>query len=88
MHLRCSQCNLLYEKEPGYFLGALVFAYFIGVFSLIPTLLILLFILKLSLITTICISTLQICVMHPILFRYSKLVWLYAETRISQQLEE
>lgn len=88
MNERCSQCNLLFEKEPGYFLGALVFAYFIGVFSLIPTLLILLFILKLNLISTITISTLQICIIHPILFRYSKLVWLFVETRISQHLEQ
>jgi|GEM_PF-4314640 len=46
MNTRCLNCNLTFEKESGYFLGALVFAYFIGAFSLIPTLIILAIALK------------------------------------------
>jgi hypothetical protein len=30
MHLRCPICNLLFDREPGYFLGAMYISYIVG----------------------------------------------------------
>ena len=35
MHSGCDQCNLKYEREPGFFLGAIYFNY--GLTSLVAT---------------------------------------------------
>jgi len=30
MHLRCPVCDLLFDREPGYFLGAMYISYAVG----------------------------------------------------------
>lgn len=87
MNVRCTICSNAFEKESGYFLGAIVFAYLIGVFSLIPTLIFSLLIEQYSLEKTIILGTTQILIMHPILHRFSKLTWLHIETRLTQHLD-
>jgi uncharacterized protein (DUF983 family) len=86
MNTRCPACGLVFEKEQGYFLGALVFAYFIGVFSVIPTIIIGIFILGLSISEVIGFGIGQMLFLHPFLFRYSRLTWLFIETRMTQSL--
>ena len=86
MNRACSECGRVFEKEPGYFLGASVAAYFIGAFSLVPTLVICLLILKLDIVPTLAIGTTQMLILTPFLWRFSRLVWLYAERRMTQRL--
>ena len=45
MHARCPVCGLKYEREPGYFLGAMYFSY---VLSIPPVLAIVLLIWRLT----------------------------------------
>src|SRR5260370_33073588 len=40
---RCAICDLKFEREPGYFLGAMYLSYGLGVFVLAPIALLLLF---------------------------------------------
>jgi uncharacterized protein (DUF983 family) len=87
MNARCTQCGLVYEKEPGYFLGALVFAYLIGVFSVVPTIVIGIFFAGLKIPDVIALGIVQVLVLHPFLFRYSKLTWLFVETRMTRSLD-
>ena len=36
MHKNCPSCGLLYEREPGFFLGAMYFSYTLGVAVALP----------------------------------------------------
>ncbi len=36
MHERCSICDLKFEREPGYFLGAMYFSFALGVLIMAP----------------------------------------------------
>lgn len=87
MNPRCPDCGIKFEKESGYFLGAIVFSYFIGVFSVIPILISSIFLFHLEISTGVMIATVQILAMHPLLNRYSKLVWLYVENRMTNHLD-
>ena len=83
---QCSECGLRYEKEPGFFLGASIAAYFIGAFSIVPTLIICLLILKMDIFSTLGIGTAQLLILSPLLFRYSRLLWLHAEHKMTKRL--
>jgi uncharacterized protein (DUF983 family) len=86
MHKECSHCGLIFEKEPGYFLGAIVIAYFVSAFSLVPTLVFSIFYLKLEIPIVLGIGITQIIILHPLLFHYSKLGWLYLESKLTSHL--
>ena len=83
MYPRCPECKYLYEREPGYFLGATIAAYFLGAFSVIPTLVISIFIAQLEIGQAVGISIAQILILTPLLFRFSRLIWLYVERRMT-----
>jgi len=88
IHVSCTDCGLVFEKEPGYFLGAVLAAYFMGAFSLVPTLVIGTFIFDAEPSAVVGLGIVQIVALHPILFRYSKLTWLFLETRMTSTLDQ
>ena len=83
MNPRCPACGLVFEKEAGYFLGAMVASYLIGAFSLVPLLVGGLFLLRWELPWVLGIGIAQILILHPILFRYSRLAWIFAESKMT-----
>lgn len=87
MNDRCPACGYAYEKEPGYFLGAMIAAYFIGAFSLVPTLALGLFVWNLELVPMLALGIGQILALHPFLYRYSRLAWISIETRMTGTLD-
>jgi uncharacterized protein (DUF983 family) len=87
MNVTCPSCEFKFEREPGYFLGAMLVGYFLGVFSVIPTLVICHFVFKLDDLPTTCIAVGQIVILQPLLFRYSRLVWLHVEQSMTKSLE-
>lgn len=86
MNPKCTHCELTYLKEPGYFLGAMVASYFIGGALIIPTLVCLLLIWPTPIETVLAAGALQTLCLHPLLYRYSRLIWLHVETRLTQKL--
>jgi uncharacterized protein (DUF983 family) len=88
MNRACPVCGHVFEKEPGYFLGATVAAYFIGCFSVVPTLIVCWFVLKLELLTVIAIAVAQILLLQPLLYYFSRLIWLHVENRMTRSLDE
>ena len=87
MNSHCAECGLKFEKEPGFFLGAMLAAYFIGAFSLVPTVIILFFVMKVQLGTLITVGVLQTLILQSFLFRYSRLTWLFVERRMTISLD-
>ena len=78
MHTRCPECGLLYEREPGYFIGALYLSY--GMASLI--LLAGLGVLHLLLpdwdlgVLTLIVGALFLP-LAPAVTRYARVTWMY-----------
>jgi len=81
MHAKCPNCGYVYEREPGYFLGAMVVSYLLGAFSVVPTLLLGIFVWELQMPAIILIATLQLSILAPLLFRYSRLIWIHLDHR-------
>ena len=76
MNERCPVCGLRYEREPGYFTGAMVVSYVIAV----PTFgLIVIGLLVAGLDTgpALLIGAALYLVLAPFIFRYSRVVWLH-----------
>ncbi len=72
----CSQCGLVFEREPGYFLGSFYVSYGIGVAVAIPTVLVAVF-LKLSFLWLFPIVAFWLAVMGPLIVTYSRVIWYH-----------
>ena len=78
---RCPCCGYTYERQNGYFLGAMVISYFMGAFSAVPTLTIGIMILHASIFSVTAVACLQVLLLTPLLFRFSRLTWIYLDFR-------
>lgn len=88
MHPKCPECGFKFEKEPGYFLGSVIVAYLICALSLVPTLVLLFFLWKIEPFWIVAIGILQIILLHPFLYRYSRLTWLFIEDKMTSALHK
>lgn len=88
MNRRCPGCGYDFFPEDGFYLGAMVAAYFIGAFSVVPTVVGLWYWGRdeLSPVVWVGIPCLQIIVMAPWLLRLARSAWLHAEFRITRRL--
>ncbi len=78
MHERCPVCGLAYEREPGYFTGAMVVSYVMAV----PTFgLIVVGLLAAGLETAIAllVGGAVYLVLAPFIMRYSRVLWLHLD---------
>lgn len=76
----CPKCGDQFEREPGYFTGAMAVSYIIGFFAILPTLAILLFI-DASFWALVLIPSFELIVLAPFTMRWSRLAWLYIDSR-------
>lgn len=74
----CPVCGLPFEREQGYFFGAMYFSYFLGVFLLIP-----LYFLLQGLLpqwrgeAVAALTLVPYILLVPAVFRYSRVLWIY-----------
>jgi uncharacterized protein (DUF983 family) len=78
MNKDCPVCGIHFERETGYFLNAMFFAYAIGFLVLIPSA-VGLYLLDVSLLVFSTVVILEIVVLWPLIFRYSRVVWLHLD---------
>ena len=64
---------------PIYYLGAMIFSYAFGTFSIIPTVVAMVFWAEAPLSGIVLVPSLQLILMNPLLFKYSRLAWLYLD---------
>jgi hypothetical protein len=75
MHTDCTNCGLHYEREPGFFQGAMYVSYGLGVaFSTAMVLINLL--IGFDVFTFFVSNTIGLIVFAPLLFRYSRAIYL------------
>ncbi|MBI3542862.1 MAG: DUF983 domain-containing protein [Deltaproteobacteria bacterium] len=80
MNAKCPSCGLVFEREPGYFLGAMSISYSMGFVGILPVFLILLF-KDVSLAWTVGVPAVQIVLMSPFMFRISRLIYIHMDRR-------
>lgn len=82
----CSECNLVYEMEQGFWYGAMYISYAFGVALAIPVVLILSFTTELEIFHITGVVFGMLVVLMPLLFRYSRSVWLHIFIRYDKDL--
>jgi uncharacterized protein (DUF983 family) len=81
MNKNCPACSVPFERETGYFLNAMFVAYAIGFLFIIPTAIYLYF-LDVSVPVFSVIILVEMVVLWPLIFRYSRVIWLHIDQLI------
>ncbi|HKW77549.1 MAG TPA: DUF983 domain-containing protein [Candidatus Limnocylindria bacterium] len=86
MNERCPVCGLVFEREPGYFTGAMVVSYAIAVptFGLIV---IALMLGGLDAAIALLVGAVLYLALAPFIFRYSRAVWMHFDWLIDPATE-
>jgi uncharacterized protein (DUF983 family) len=79
MNETCPKCSIRFERENGYFMGAMWIAYALGVFSIIPTVIVLVQYYEAEMPVVIGIPILQLILLQPFIYVYSRMIWLYID---------
>jgi uncharacterized protein (DUF983 family) len=77
----CAGCGYVYERENGYFLGAIVIGYFSSAFAVVPTVVIGVMALRASILDVVLAASLQVLVLTPFISRFARLGWIYLDYR-------
>ena len=78
MNRTCPVCGIAFEREPGYFLGAMYFSYGMAIAVATPVVLVGLALGWSYPATGVAAGALLVS-LAPILFRYSRVLWMYMD---------
>jgi uncharacterized protein (DUF983 family) len=87
IHHQCPSCGFVIQKEEGYFIGAMIAAYFFSFFTAIPVFLIGYFLLESNLAVLTVICCVLIALLGPLFYRIAVLFWLWLETNLQSKLD-
>jgi uncharacterized protein (DUF983 family) len=76
MRESCSECNLKYEREPGFFYGALYVSYALTSGIFIIWFLADLLWIHMNTITLAVLVVLTVLILFPVVFRSARIIWL------------
>jgi heme/copper-type cytochrome/quinol oxidase subunit 4 len=79
MNPDCPSCGVHFERENGYFMGAIWIAYGMGVFTLIPTVVVMLQHYEAEFPIVVGVATAQLLLLHPLIYFYSRTIWMYID---------
>ena len=77
MNAACAVCGLVFEREPGYFTGAMVVSYAIAVPALGAIVIGLMTVGGLDAVAALINGDVSYLALVPFIFRYSRVVWLH-----------
>lgn len=78
MKVRCSECNYLFDREPGYFLGAMYISYGLAVFQGILTFLICYFFFYNLQTLAVCFIIIAVLLLFSLRnYRLSRVIYMY-----------
>ncbi len=84
---QCPACGFVIQKEEGYFIGAMIAAYFFSFFAAIPVFLIGYFMLEADLVLLTVLCCVVIALTGPLFYRIAVLFWLWLETNLQAKLD-
>jgi uncharacterized protein (DUF983 family) len=79
MHERCPQCHLKYEREPGYFLGAMYFSYLLSIPPVLVLVLLLWWLTAWRFDVVIVAAFVAYLPLVPAVTRFARVLWLYVD---------
>jgi hypothetical protein len=79
MNPACSDCGLRFEREAGYFLGAMYISYSLQVLTVLPVSLFLILVADRSLALVLTVMVVQTLVSAPLFYRYSRIAWIHVD---------
>ena len=79
MKAACPVCGLVFDRESGYFAGAMVVSYAIAVPILAAMVIALILIGGLDAVVALIIGNTAYLVLVPFIFRYSRVLWLHLD---------
>ncbi len=82
MYEQCPHCGLRFEREQGYFIGAMYIAYAIAVPLLVILTLLVWMVTKGTLGKTVITGGILLAPFTPLIFRYSRVIWLHMDYRM------
>jgi uncharacterized protein (DUF983 family) len=85
MHERCSSCGLKFEREPGYFLGAMYLSYGLALIVIVAIAAILWAATHWSLEKVTIWAILLFLPMAPVLTLFSRVLWIYLDQAIDPE---
>jgi uncharacterized protein (DUF983 family) len=85
MNPTCPECGVVFERESGYFAGAMVVSYGLAVPILAAMVVALIIIGGLDPVVALIIGNTGYLVLVPFIFRYSRVVWLHLDWLIDPQ---
>ena len=74
----CPTCGLKYEREPGYFTGAMYASYFLGIFTTAPAWAGMLM-AGASYTAIVVVGIGLVVVLMPLYFHYSRVLWMHID---------
>ncbi|HUC54642.1 MAG TPA: DUF983 domain-containing protein [Candidatus Cybelea sp.] len=82
---RCSICGLKFEREPGYFLGAMYFSFGLGVLILAPITLLLWFLSAWGIPKVILWAVVVFLPFAPTLTLFARVLWIYLDQTVDPE---
>ncbi len=79
MNTACPVCGLIFDRESGYFAGAMVVSYAIAVPILAAMVIALILIGGLDAVVALIIGNTAYLVLVPFIFRYTRVLWLHLD---------
>src|SRR5262245_53100780 len=74
----CPVCGLVFEREPGYFFGAMYFSYAIAVLILVPLYFLADWLFpRMDYLLVPLVAFIPYLPLIPLVFRYSRVLWIY-----------
>jgi len=87
MNVVCPVCGLIFEREPGYFTGAMVVSYGLAVPVLGAMVIGLMTLGGLDAVPALVVGDLVYLVLVPFIFRYSRVLWLHFDWLVDPDRE-
>ncbi len=82
MNARCPRCGLVFEREPGYFTGAMVVSYLLAVPAFAAIWLLLWLVAGWSIFVALVAAVAAFLFLVPAIFRYSRVLWMYFDQAV------
>jgi uncharacterized protein (DUF983 family) len=77
MNDNCPVCGLHFEREPGYWTGAMVASYALGVPVLLALVLAISLLTRWDVVPALVVADIAFLAVAPFIWRYSRVVWLH-----------
>jgi uncharacterized protein (DUF983 family) len=78
MRRACEECHLQFEREPGYFTGAMYASYFLGIVTTLPVWLGML-VAGTGLGPILGVAVALVALLMPLYFHYSRVMWMHVD---------